>query len=182
MTDNPFAAPSVEVDPRSRAPGSLGRVWREGKLLMLDRDAMLPPRCVKCNAPEAGRKRLALSWHPPWVFLLILGGLLVYVIVALIVRKSAKLEVGLCDAHRRRRRSFMLLGTALLLLGIGGCFAGIGNDGPALTLTGVALFLIALGVLAFSARLLTPARIDEQLVQLKGASAVYLDSLPNAPV
>jgi hypothetical protein len=65
-----------------------GGLWREGNRLVTTSTATLPPRCVKCNqlgtVQYANRK---FYWSTPWLLFLILVNLLVYAIVALVVRK-----------------------------------------------------------------------------------------------
>src|SRR5438045_334031 len=41
-------------------------IWRDGKTLVMMKEAFLPDRCVKCNGPANGyRLRRRLSWHEP---------------------------------------------------------------------------------------------------------------------
>ena len=72
-------------------------VWRHFSQLVMTKDAQLPDRCTVCNAPANGlRLKRNLYWHPPAWYLLICAGLLFYAIAALIVRKKASIEIGLC--------------------------------------------------------------------------------------
>lgn len=72
------------------------------------------------KAPANGQRlKRSLSWHHPALFLVVLAGLLVYVIVALIVRQTAKIEVGICDTHRRRRLVAIAAGWLVFLSGVG---------------------------------------------------------------
>ncbi len=96
-------------------------VWRDKSILVMSRDAQLPNRCVKCNEPATGsRLKRKLSWHHPAYFLLILVVFLVYIIVAMIARKVATVEVGLCERHRAARSRNILITWSLVLLAIGG--------------------------------------------------------------
>ena len=111
---NPYAPPAADVDSLQLEPGAY---WRDGDALVLSRGAVaaLPDRCVRCNAPAQGFKlKRTVYWHPPALYLLIVVSALIYVVVALIVRKSVKIELGLCPTHRRRR----WLGVALLFAGV----------------------------------------------------------------
>src|SRR5205814_1141094 len=83
-------------------------VWREGNQMVVRQGARLPDACVKCGGPPNGRPlRKTFYWHQPALAVLILAGVLLYAIVALIVRKSIRLEVPLCQAHAARRRNMM---------------------------------------------------------------------------
>jgi hypothetical protein len=169
---NPYAAPKSAVDWNS-GRGSSGRVARDGKVLVFDRNAELPHLCVKCAQPEAARITRKLSWHNPWLGLLVLAGLLVYVAVALIVRKQATVQIGLCTKHLRQRR----IGVGLTWGFVGlmfVCFAA-GFVGTAF-LCILAALVCGLGV----ARLVWPVRIDEREVRLRGAGEEFLRKLERA--
>src|SRR5579862_1250440 len=102
-------------------------VWREGNKLVVPRAWALPARCVKCNAPADPRYTLdkTLYWHHPLIYLLILPGVLIYAIVAIILRKSARVQIGLCTFHGHRRRMRILIGWLMALFGIGLIIASI---------------------------------------------------------
>jgi hypothetical protein len=173
--ENPYRPPSARVDDASRAFG--GRVWREGKILHMTQGASLPPRCVRCNAPADTRLERRMYWHSPWLAFLILAGVLVYAIVAVIVRKRADVELGMCTRHMDARRNRILIAWACVVFGVGGCVASLGAA------PGVGFLLGFVGVIAAIAfgmgqsNVLRPVRIDDQSVQLKGASEEYLASL-----
>lgn len=59
----------------------------------------LPPVCMACGAPATATRERTLSWHPKWIYFLLLLGLLPLLIAALIVTKRAKLRAPLCAAH-----------------------------------------------------------------------------------
>ena len=48
---NPYAAPVTDIT----RPALEGEIWRDGKVLVMTRQAWLPDRCVKCNAPTTYR-------------------------------------------------------------------------------------------------------------------------------
>jgi hypothetical protein len=158
-----------------------GNLWRSGKQVVLRRNAALPDRCVKCNAPAHGiRLKRQLSWHPSAWYLLIFVGLLIYVIVALIVRKQAVVQLPLCEAHRARRRWIIttcwlafLGGIALIILG-----ANQAAGGGWIIVTGIVAILAGAFGGALLAPPVTPARIDSDFVWLRGAGREFLDTLP----
>jgi hypothetical protein len=119
---NPYAPPAVDVD--SLRPESAEGFWRDGDMLVVPRTngTVLPDRCVHCNEPASGFKlKQTVYWHHQAIYLLVLISAIIYVVVALIVRKSVKLELGLCERHRSRRRlGFVLLwgGIAALLVSL----------------------------------------------------------------
>jgi hypothetical protein len=175
---NPYAPPAQGAPFAFAQPPSYG-YYRDGKTLVLDkRGAELPDRCVVCNAPANGfRLRRALSWHHPALYILFLLSILIYVIVAAIVRKTATIHVGLCEAHQARRRLGMWIGWLGALGGLGLAIAGGANDSPALLVIGLVGFL---GALVAAVVLLTPvrpAKIDDHRVWLH-VGAPFLDSIP----
>jgi len=137
--------------------------------------ASFPPRCVICNEPGQHRLARKLWWHPPGYYALICVGWIIYLIVALIVRKSAAFEIGLCDAHAGRRRSGILLGW----LGVPACIIGgllLVDSAP---VPAMILFCVSLGVLIASLvmiRLVTASRIQDGFAWLK-VGRPFLDSI-----
>jgi len=173
--------------------GGVG-VWREGNLLVATKDAVFPPRCIKCNAPVNGppiKRTYYYYWHTPWLALLILVQLFIYIIVALIVRKSGRVQIYVCDRHRARRRWLLISAWLSLLASIASFIgAGIVSDNraiadtvtPLLVILGIALILAAL-ILGFSlSRQLWPTRIDDRQLWLRGAGREFLSTLDETGV
>jgi hypothetical protein len=90
------------------------KVWRERDVLVMDKvRGRLPDRCVVCNGPAGGyRLRKHFTWHPPEYYLAIPLGVLVYIGLALAIRKGAFVDLGLCENHRERRRKGFIIGWA----------------------------------------------------------------------
>lgn len=171
---NPYAPPKASLDPPSAES-----IWRDGKTLVLRAGAELPPRCVKCNAPAAGRlKQRTVYWHQPWVYVLVLLNVLIYLVVALILRKRAKVAPGLCARHRRHRWLGFAAGWGGTLLSLVTLVAGLSADsGPLLAVSG-ALLLVALVTGILLTRIVYPERIDREFVRLKGCGSAFLETLP----
>ena len=96
--------------------------------------------------------------------------------------KRAKISIGLCQAHRARRRNFGLAAFALMLAGIGALLGAVAaEEGSYLgLLSGVSLFAAVMLAL-FGTRVLYPDRIDRDQARLKGCGEVFLASLPSEP-
>ena len=161
------------------------RVWRDGKLLVFYKDAELPMRCVKTNEPADRTLRRRLSWHEPVIYITLLGGILVYVILALVLRKTATVDVPLGPAARARRRRHIAIAWLIALGGAALCVVGIGADRE----EGVLVFVGGLGMMLAAAAygLITvppvkPRRIDDSKVYLKGACEAYLATLPERKI
>jgi hypothetical protein len=152
--------------------------WREGDLLIVRSGAVLPPACIKCNAPADGAPmRRTLYWHHPAVFLLIFAGVLIYAIAALIIRQKGVVSVSLCAAHRQRRLMMMLVGWALGLGGVATFIFGAANDLPWLFLAGAVLFIAGV-VVGVNSQLLRPKKIDKYFIWLKNISPDFLAQFP----
>ena len=165
--------------PPSTGVYAQGGVWRDNDRLVMSKDAALPDRCVKCNRPANGlRLKRNLYWHNPLIYVLILVGFLVYLIVALIVRKTATVNIPLCEAHLARRRNTLIAGWLLILLGLAGFIFAVANNYPMLLL-GAALIILAGFIFAIAAaRIVIPTKIDDRFVWLKGINKDYLDQFP----
>jgi hypothetical protein len=100
-------------------------VTRDGSLVRSGPCAQWPDRCVVCNSPAHGnRAKLVLTWYPPQVYLLLIAPPF-FLLAAIFLRQSAKLNVGLCDAHsRRRRRAFYVVPVAVPTT-VGACAGGL---------------------------------------------------------
>jgi MFS family permease len=151
-------------------------------MLVCSRDATLPDSCVKCNLPtdEPGLKR-NLTWHHPLLYLLILGGFLIYVIVAAILSKRATLFIGLCADHRRQRRQGMLIGWLLFGGGLLGAILALANDYIGVMIVCLLCIPVGLVWLIIAARTVTVKKIDDRFVWLKGINPDYLAALPPFP-
>lgn len=183
MTDllNPYAPPAAELRTESDE-----HCWREGKLLILRAGHELPARCVCCNQPATPVSRARrLTWHTPWLYLLILLNIVLYIVVALLVRRSVKVYPALCPLHASRRRRGHWTGLGLLVGGLLVLYAGVVNEAPAVELLREGLFalgtIMLLGMLWVFARLpanLVAARIDRSEIRIRGAGEPFLASLP----
>ncbi|HUQ05289.1 MAG TPA: hypothetical protein VM261_22450 [Kofleriaceae bacterium] len=174
----PSALPAPATLASSGAWGPLQPPWaacrRDGELLVCPRECMLPPHCVKCGAPASERHTAKLYWHPPGWYALLLLSLWGYLIAALLVRKKAVLEVGLCDRHARRRRRGRMTGWMIVLGGVAVMFTG----DPIVILAGIVAVLTGLLVASAMGRLAVARRIDDCYVWVRGVHASILRALP----
>ena len=158
-------------------------IWRAGNLLVMRRDAQLPDRCIKTNQPANGKRfKATLYWHHPAIYLLILINLLVYAIVAIIVRKKAVVYVGVTERTLQARRKAILWGW---VSGIAGfilfVFAASLQSESAmlgLLLLGAALILGGLIVGTAKATLVRVERIEDEYIWIRGVTREYLARLP----
>lgn len=183
---NPYAAPQDDFESRHLVAESGERegIWRDGGVLVMDKTASLPDRCVVCSAPAAGptlRRRLA--WHAPGWYLLLLLNVGIYVIAALMVTNKAKITVGLCEEHRKRRHRRMTVAVSLLILGLCLPFACLAMGSKPHVVGGVSflsVILVLIGALTwnYGTRVVYAKRIGHEFVWIGGVSPAFLASLP----
>ncbi|HUQ76018.1 MAG TPA: hypothetical protein VM183_14940, partial [Burkholderiales bacterium] len=184
-----------------------GTLWREGKLVRMDRGGALPDRCVVCNEQSSG-KRVArtLYWSPalwrnlsaatpfllaiagiafslPLLVLLFWPAVIVIAIAHTIVRKKLKLELAACQRHHRQRN---VLG-GLSLAAMAGMVAVFLNWAP--TMATVVGLLAAVGVLVALAvvqsyvgvHAVKLKKLDSQHAWLSGTGKTFREALPELP-
>jgi MFS family permease len=184
MTANNPYAPSRASLKSGRAPGmNDGEIWRDDDRVIVAHGVLFPHRCVKCNEPaEEPQKIRKVYWHHPTLYLLFFFWAIVYFIVALIVRKSAEIDPGLCTEHRKKRQRWIAIGwigslSGLLLLPVIATTLQL-DSGWWMVLGAVCFFGFAI-VGIVKSRILYPKRIDDRFVRLSGAGDDFLDSLPD---
>ena len=183
--DNPYAPPQA-APPIVKYDQTEGKgLWRKGNLLVMHKRATLPARCVKSNMPAERRLKRNLYWHHPAIYLSILIGPLIYIILALVLRKSATIHIGLSEAWFARRRTVMLISWLLGLASIAAFFIGIPliEHDWAVWLIGLSPVVFLFGTLfgLLGARTVVAQRISDDYVWLKGVCPEFLDSLPHWP-
>ena len=170
---NPYAPPQAQVSTVKDT-----RCSRDGKAVVVQSGNDLPPRCITCNAPVKGPiKEVKLYWHSPWLYLLVLINIAVYVVVGLVARRTVKVSPGLCKVHsaQRSRRLFMLLGS-----GAGSCAIAMGllttgESGPAIAFFLLTLLLLVIGLLI--SRKVYARKITKDYACLGGCKEPFLASL-----
>src|SRR5262245_18463351 len=107
---NPYAPSKASLQQSTTPNPTVGNItaWRDNRLMVMVPDAPIPHRCVKCNDPvEEPTKTRKVYWHSPWLYLLLLFNVLIFAIVAAVVRKKATVAAGLCTLHKKRRRAVL---------------------------------------------------------------------------
>jgi hypothetical protein len=78
-------------------------------------DGRLPMVCMRCGEPASVVKTRTMSYYPRWLIFLVLGGLpglLLIVVLALVLRKRARLQTPLCDRHQNHWTIRLAIGWA----------------------------------------------------------------------
>jgi len=192
---NPYQAPQApQPQPMMMQPqqATSGGLWRQGKLLVLHKNAPLPDVCLKSNQPATRRLKRNLSWHHPAIALSILAGVLIYIILAVVLTKRATIYMALTDEWFGIRRKRILIAWGIVLLsialGVGGLAMAAGADagqggGLSCLACFVAMVLFFVGIIYgnYAARLVRPACITDQYVYLVGVHPNFLARLPEWP-
>lgn len=81
----------------------------------------LPDVCMVCGEPASDHVRKNFSWHPPWVIVTIVAGLVIYAVLALVLTKRMAVDMPICDRHRGYwwKRSVLMFLPLLLIAVIG---------------------------------------------------------------
>lgn len=179
-SENPFASPSAAVDVRP---------WKESDFTIAEnrilggKEIWLPFMCVKCGEKlnehdeTALRKTKKLSWVHPAVILLVFLNMLIFLIVALIVKKQCSVTYSLCQNCRAKRQKLWLVlaGVVLSVVGIiaGMIYLGLEPAWP--ILTSVFGFIAVLVLAYFLNGPLVIAWYSKETFRLKGAGKTFLE-------
>ena len=168
---------------REGAPLAAGsaEAWQSGDSVVTLNGGALPLRCIKCNGAVTGKLiPRTFYWHSEWVYILLLSPL-IYLIVSLFVRKSAKVSVPICEEHRQQRRIAIGISWLLLLIGIGSIILGISIDSAVLYGLAIVSVLVSIVLGLWKGTLVSPRKIDTQYVWIRGSCKEYRALLPEFP-
>jgi hypothetical protein len=154
------------------------------------KNAQLPDRCVKSNEPAAEKLQRKLTWVPKGkqsLYLIAFGALLAHFLLKSHTQK-ATIHVGLSEKWIRKRRRAIILGWTLPIFGIlliiasAIFFSGTRNDGPPISFfVGIIMFLGGILYGTNASKIVTPERITDRFIWLKGVHRDYLAELPEFP-
>ena len=186
---NPFAPPStVEcAAPAAAEEWQTKCLYRQGRLLVMHKKAVLPDRCVKSNRPADGRLKRKLSWHHPAVYVTIPLNPAIYVGLALLLRKRATIYVGLSDEWFRKRRRAIAIASVLAVGGLAMLIAGIAAGGEQQPWAVRAILLgvlMGLGGAIYGLRvavMVRAKRVSDHFIWFAGVHPDFLASLPVWP-
>lgn len=171
----------------------VGGVWRDRNGLVIAHGRLLPDRCIRCNEPCGGyRLKRNLYWYHPAIYLLLLFSpviplaFLAFLIVALVIRKKAKVDVPICTVHREQRKRRLIVSVSIsvaAVIAIVGTIAFMKASALAASLgviAGIALLGSVIAAVVFG-RMVEPTKIDATYAFLKGARAPFLAEFPEWP-
>lgn len=139
----------------------------------------LPPLCARCGRPAVDRVERAFAWHPPWLGVFILLGVLPGVVLMIYHTRRRTVRLPMCDRHRRHWKNPALA----TLIGLPVCVAlmplgAVVFRTPGVTVAGVYLFLAGVvGIAVWNGRLIRPDRIDADGIVLAGVHQEFADAV-----
>jgi magnesium-transporting ATPase (P-type) len=191
---NPFAGPTAQQPayPAQKPTGSY--IGVELDQLVLQHGAVLPQVCVKTNQPATRLLKRKFHWHHPALTITILGGLLIYVILVLILRKSMEVNIPMSEEAFAKRKKWMwinVMGMILCLLAVIGSIFGMATLGrmPPEGMLAMYICLLVLsfiGLLVFAivngriANVLAPKKITDMHGWFRGCHPDYLQGIKAA--
>jgi uncharacterized membrane protein SirB2 len=150
---------------------------------------LLPAVCAFCGAPAGGFRERKFSWHPGWVWVLILVHVIVLIIVAVILTKRMVVRVPVCDQRSGywSRRTGILTDTFLVIA----AFAVVAlfylsnqPPGPRDDLVGwlcgggfILFFVWLIFAAIYSSRGVRPIEITDRFIRLAGVHEEFVAAL-----
>jgi len=182
-----------------------GALWRDGKLVRIDRDATLPARCIVCNQPAARRIARTLYYSPlgwrigafvaPFVILwlgLQTGELaflvafwpsvIILFIAHFFVRKKVRLELGACPRHWRVRlalQAVSVVATGLVFLALFNFH--LDTSGRTLALAAGAVIVLAVAQSYVGLQAVAAQRLTDEHAWLGRTGKPFREALPELP-
>lgn len=183
---NPYQPPNTFLEKEEENKQGL---WRDksGKYLYVEHDAVFPDRCVKCDQPAHHRLECKLYWINPWFHLLFIlifivppVGLILFIFIGLIAQKKATISVGLCEKHRILRRNAIIFGWLIFLLSIIMIyfFYQVIFYSTAIPIYFILCVTITAVISLSISRTVTPKRITEDYILIKGVSKKFISHFP----
>jgi len=155
------------------------KAWRDHDKLVMALEAVLPDRCIVCNASADGRRfPLTISYNHKLSKAALLVG------VASVSYKEVKLPVGLCATHVSGQQLNVFLGIGVMIAGLVVAFAAIFSFTSAKTVSGPIIvmmlgFIVSmLGAVLMSHNPLEIEDANDACFWIKGASPEFLANLP----
>jgi hypothetical protein len=161
-------------------------IVRKGSMLMLPRPVpgqpvVLPPSiCIRCGRPADGKPvSKNYYWHHPAVYIALLSPI-IYIILALALRKNMKVTVPLCAQHAQRRGIGVTLAWVLPLVGIADAIIlpQFKVDGGVVALITIVLILAGAVTWAVVANPIRPRKIDQFYGEFTGFCETFLEQFP----
>jgi hypothetical protein len=152
----------------------------------------LPDVCMRCGGRAVVYQAKQFTWHPPWVIVTILFGVLPFAILALILTRRMRVYAPLCERHSSHwlKRNLSVYGglLGLIAFGVGGialssnaapgdrdAFFGLFCVGGLVLLVA---WLVVVGVAQYTS--IRPTEITDHRIALAGVCLEFIDAVDEA--
>jgi hypothetical protein len=185
------ATTTAAVRPAGQVPAAAGSgAFVRGNRIVARDGAVLPDRCVKCNAPAAGGRRtkrfpfnedtsgpgagrlIPVVGRILWVF---------WLIGQMNSRQRISVSYCVCKKHQSAQLIAIIAMAIGLIAGLALVGAAIANQNLALGIAGAAVFLIG-AICGAGSKMLSVVNGLNNAAELTGAGKAFLDSLPRGGV
>jgi hypothetical protein len=184
--ENPYAVYSNMAPPVAMQP--VGGIFQKGQTLIVHKQAVLPDRCVKSNEPTSERLKRKLMWHHPALYFLILLNLLIYAVVAIVVRKSATFDIPLAPRYKAARIKWMITAWSMIFVSVALLIFGIATaERSPNVISSICMIQFPFAILTaaligiFGCRVIYAQKIDDQYAWIGGTCAEFRKSFPEWP-
>lgn|SRR5262249_16983762 len=169
---------SVQTARFQAAPIPASGVWRDGSLLVMQKGATLPNRCLKCNAPGNGQwvtRTLRLA-DSKMAFLRFIPYVRLIYWIWRAASQSVEVSFELCNEHHSRINTLTTAGTIMRLAGLVLLLYGLYEE-SLLWIPGLFVGVIGTGISTIP--IVKASRIDDYYVWISGVDPGYLSALPS---
>jgi hypothetical protein len=149
-----------------------------GRALVAPLQTQLPEVCVFTGGTEdLVRVKQRLTWHHPAIYLTVFWGLIIYVILALALRKTADVTYFMTRAEKKRRTIWHLCNWGIFLSTILWLVLGAATKWHWSYWVAPVSFLASIVCYFLNVRLLYPQKIDDHCAEIRGISKDVLGKL-----
>lgn len=149
-----------------------------GRALIAPVRCELPRVCVFTGGTEdLVRVKQRLAWHHPAIYLGVFAGILVYVVLALALRKTADVTYSMTKTEEKRRRLWHLANWGIFLSAILWLVLAASWEWPWLYWLAPVSIVTSIVVYFLKVRLLYPQKITDGYAEIRGIPAEVLERL-----
>ena len=152
-------------------------VWRDGSLLVMQKGATLPRRCLKCNAPGNGQwvTRTLRQADSKMIFLRFIPYVRLIYWIWRAASQSVEVSFELCHDHYSRVNVLTTAGNLMRLAGLVLLLYGLYAE-SLIWIPGLFMGVIGTGISTLP--IVKAKRLDDYYVWMSGVDPGYLASLP----
>jgi hypothetical protein len=184
------AAAPATARPGARAPAASSGAFVRGNRIVVKDGAVLPDRCIKCNAPAAeGRRKKRFAFNEDTsgpglkTAIPLIGPLfrVFWLIGQISSRQHVTVSFCVCKKHQTQRLILTIVMAAGLIGGVALVGTAISQQNLALGLIGAVVFLAG-AICGAGSKLLSVANGLNNAAEMTGAGKAFMDSLPKGGI